>query len=160
MGTRAEAVIEKFNAFNDEVVAAIENCNNDAWNQILEYEDWPVGVTFRHIVAGHYRIIDIADRIIKGETLPDLTMDRIFAIGNQHAKKHADCTREEVLGLLQSNSIAFVEFIEGLSDEELSRKAYFAATEGEVSAEQLIGFVIFQSAQEHLDNLSAIVSSK
>ncbi len=158
MGTCAEVMIEKFNAFNDEVIAAIENCSDETWRQLLEYEEWPVGVTFRHIVAGHYRITAMADMIIKGETLPNLTTDNIVAMGNQHAQKHAACTREEVLALLQTNSTVFVEFVQGLSDEKLGRKAYFTATEGEVSAEELIEFVIFQSAREHLGNLTKIVS--
>jgi hypothetical protein len=159
MGTRAEAMVAQFNAFNDELLTIIENCSDETWNRVLEYEDWPVGVTFRHVVAGHYLITDMAAMIIRGEALPDITMNDIVAMGNQHAQEHAACTREEVLGLLQSNSTALVEFIEGLSDEELGRSAYFTAVESEVSAEQLISFVIFQSAREHLENLSKVVSS-
>jgi hypothetical protein len=159
MSTPAKDIIKKFKAFNNEIVSLVENASGEAWDRITEAEQWPAGVTARHIAAGHYMIIDLAGMIVRGEKLPEWTMEKIFEMSNQHARDHAGCTREEVLDLLQTNSTSFIEFVEKLSDEDLDRKSYFAATEGEVSTEQLMEFVVFQSAREHLDSFKKTVSA-
>jgi hypothetical protein len=73
----------------------------------------------------------------------------------QHAKEHANCTREEVLGLLRKNGSAFAGYLEGLSEADLARTSYLVLIGGDVSAQQLIEMVILQSGGEHFDSMKA-----
>ncbi len=114
-------------------------------------------MTARHICAGHYTVIDLAGMIVKGETLPERTMDRITEMSNQHARENPGCTKEEVLDILDQNSAASAAFLSELSDQDLDRTAYFTATDGDVSAAEMIEFVIFESAAEHFENMKKAV---
>ena len=157
MSERAQDLSRRIGAFKDEVVTCVEALSADDWNQVLEWEEWSAGVTARHIGAGHFRIFDLAQMIIAGKELPQLSMDQITEMSNKDSREHADCTREETLDALRQNGTELAEFVAGLSDDELNCKGSMPAFGGEFSIEQMIEFVIFQSAQEHLDNIKKAV---
>jgi hypothetical protein len=158
MSQRAKELSERLQAFSKEVIDFVENLSEEDWHKVCAWEEWSVGVTARHIGAGHLNIIWLAKMIINGEELPELTMDKIFAMANEHAREHADCTRDEVLDILRQNGADLVDFVAGLNDDELDRKGYIAATEGDVNVQQLIEFIIFQSAGEHFANVKTATS--
>jgi hypothetical protein len=114
-----------------------------------------VGVVAHHVAAGHFGAIDFVRMIVAGEAMPEITMEVIDQMNAQHAKEHANCTREEVLGLLRENGTAFADYLEGLREADLARTGYLAAIGGDVSAQQLIEMVILQSGGEHLDSMRA-----
>ena len=60
---------------------------------------------------------------------------------------------------LRGNTDRMVAFIEGLSDDDLDLKGSMPAFEGEVTTEQLIEYVIFQSAAQHFDNITKAVTA-
>lgn len=159
MSQRAKELSQRLQAFSKEVIDVVENLSEQHWHKVCAWEEWSLGVTARHIGAGHLNIIWLAKMIINGEKLPDLTTDKIFAMANEHAREHADCTREEVLEILRQNAAALVDFVAGLKDDELDRKGYIAASEGDVSVQQLIEFIIFQSAGQHLSNMKTAASA-
>jgi len=153
MKQRAINIAERITAFNDTVISFVENCDDQDWRKVCTSEDWTVGVVARHIGAGHYGIVEMVKMIVNGEKLPDLTMDDIIQMANEHAREHAECTRDEVQSILRENGKILTRDLAGLDDTELDRSGYFAATGGEVTAEQLVEFVIFQSANEHFDSI-------
>jgi hypothetical protein len=157
MRTRAEELAGRLKNFNDEVVAFVENCAPESWNNVCAWEEWSVGVTARHIGAGHYAALGLAKMIVSGEKLPALTMDQITESANQHAREHADCTRAEVLDILRKNGEAVLEYVSGLSNAELDRTGYLAPIGGDVSAHQFIENVVLQSGGQHLANMKAAV---
>ncbi len=101
MSERAQKLAERLRAFNEDIAVFVEGCSDGNWKKACEKEEWPVGVTARHIAAGHFEAVDLARMIVKGEQLPEFTMDQLVAMANAHARQHAACTREEVLGLLR-----------------------------------------------------------
>jgi hypothetical protein len=159
MSQQAKELSERLQVFSNQVIDIVENLSEEDWNKVCTWEEWSVGVTARHIGAGHLNIIWLAKMIINGEELPELTMDKIFAMANEHAKEHADCTRDEVLDILRQNGAALVDFVAGLNEDELDRKGYIEATDGDVSVQQLIEFIIFQSAGEHFANIKTATSA-
>ena len=84
-------------------------------------------------------------------------MDQINDMANQDAREHADCTKSEVLDLLKKSSAEMVAFMDGLNDDDLSRKGSMPAFGGEVTTEQMIEFVIFVSAAQHFESIKAAV---
>jgi hypothetical protein len=91
--------------------------------------------------------------IVEGQKLPEMTMEQIDEANAQHAKEHADCTKEEVLTLLKQNGAAFSDYVSELTDEELDRAAHLNLIGCNISTEQFIENVIMKSGEEHLANM-------
>lgn len=159
MSKKANKLAEKFTTFNNEMLAFVDNCSDEDWQKMCSGEGWTVGVVAHHVAAGHFGAIDLARMIVAGEAMPEITMEAIDQMNAQHAKEHANCTREEVLALLRKNGSAFAGYLEGLSEADLVRTGYLAAIGGDVSAQQLIEMVILQSGGEHLDSMKTVTGT-
>lgn len=157
MSKRAQTLANLIQAFNDAVLAFVDRCPEKAWQQTCQDEDWTVGVVSRHVAAGHFQVIKMAQVMLQGESLPPLTMEQVIEQGNTHARDHADCTREDVKALLVENGDAAVAFVANLSDEELDCKGHLDLMGGEVSVEQLLDLVIIRSGGEHLASMQATI---
>ena len=159
MSQRTENLAERLRTFNTQVITFVENCTKENWRKICAREDWTVGVTARHIGAGHYGIIGLARIIVNEEALPGLTMDQIIQTANEHAHAHADCTKTEVLDILRKNGAILADYVAGLDDVELDRKGYLEMVGGDISTQELIENIIFQSAAEHFANMQSAESA-
>ena len=157
MSQRAKEITERIKSFSDNVMAFVEGLSEDDWRKVCKSEEWPVGATAYHLGAGHFAIFDMAGMIVRGEDLPPLTMDQINAMSDKQAREHADCTKAEAIEALRKNSAEMVAFVAGLTDEELDRKGSMPAFGGEATTEQLIQFVIFESAMRHFDSMKSAV---
>ena len=157
MNKNTQELADRIRAFNDEVIAFVEQCTGEQWQKVCAWEEWSVGVTARHIGAGHFEAIGLAEMIITGQKLPELTMEDFRQMGNQHAREHANCTREEVLAILRKNGAAAADFVVAKTDAELDRQAFLSVTGGDVSARQLLEYVILDSGGEHLANMKSAV---
>jgi hypothetical protein len=160
MSERAKNLAGRLRAFTDDVIGFVEGCSDKNWSKVLATEEWTVGVTARHIGAGHFEAVGLARMMVKGEKLPEFTMEQLVEMANAHARQHAGCTREEVLEVLRRNGAVLVDYIAGLSDAELNRTGHLALAGGELSAQQLIEAVILKSGGEHFSNMKAAVESK
>lgn len=158
MSQRSKDIAERFKSFSSDVIAFVENLSDDDWNKVCDWEQWSVGVTARHLGAGHFAIFDMTGMIVKGEALPPLTMDQVHAMSKKDAQEHADCTQAEALELLRQNSAKMAAFISDLSDEDLDRKGSMPAFGGDVTTEQFMDFIIFQNAAQHFDSMKAAVA--
>ena len=159
MDQRQSQIAERIQSFSNEVMAYVEKLSDDDWKKRCEWEQWSVGMTAHHIGAGHLAIFNIAGMIINGEPLPPLTMDQINAMSNEQAQEFVNTTQSEALEQLEKNSASMVAFVKGLSDEQLDSKGSMPAFGGEVTTEQLIEYVIFQSAVEHFESIKAAVAA-
>ena len=155
MRQRAKELSERFMRFNNEVIAFVEKCSDENWEKVCSDEKWPVGVVARHIAAGHYSAFGLAKMIVDGEQLPELTMETIDQGNAQHAKKHANCTRDEVLGILRENGSSIAEYVAELDDEALDRSSNLSLTGGNISVQQFIENIIIHSGTEHLTNMKS-----
>lgn len=157
MSQRAKVISERIKNFSDNVMAFVEGLSEDDWRKVCESEEWPVGATAYHLGAGHFAIFDMAGMIVRGEDLPPLTMDQINAMSDKQAREHADCTKADAIEALRKSSAEMVAFVAGLTDEELDRKGSMPAFGGEATTEQLIQFVIFESATQHFNSMKTAV---
>jgi len=157
MSQRAKHLSDRLKSFSNDVIAYVENLSEDDWAKVCEWEEWSVGATAYHLGAGHFAISDLAGIIIRGEDLPPLNMDQINEMSNKQAREHEGCTKAEALEQLRKNSAEMVAFAGGLTDDELDRKGSMPAFDGEVTTEQFIGFIIFESAAQHFESIKAAV---
>ena len=158
MSDRAQLLADTIQAFNDAVMAFVDRCPEEAWRKTCPNEDWQVGVVARHVADGHFQVTRLAQTLLQGAPLPELTMEQVIEQGNTHAREHADCTPEEVKKLLAENGAAAAAFVAGLSDDDLDRKGHLALVGGEVSVEQLLTFVIIHSGGEHLTSMQTTMA--
>lgn len=152
MTERGKELSVRLQAFCDQLQSLAHSVDDETWKKILPDEQWPIGVTLRHLAAGHLGIGALVRMIVDGKDLPDITMEGLKEMANQHAREHADCLKPEVLDILEKNSADIVALTASLADEQLDRTGYLAAT-GDVSAQQIIEFVVFMSAAEHIDHI-------
>jgi len=156
---RAKDLAERLGKFNEEVIAFVKKCTDEDWRK-TSWEDWPVGVVARHIGAGHLGgTIQMAGMIVKGERFPEMSMEQINDMANEHARKHADCTKAEVLDVLRKTGDSLVQFVASLDDADLDRTSYLPAMGTEVSTRQLIENVVLTSAGEHFDGMKKAVGA-
>lgn len=158
MNQRAKDLSHRIKSFGDEVITFVENLSDEDWAKTSPWEQWPVGVAARHLGAGHFTIHKAAGMIIRGEQLPQMTMDQVNAMSDKDAREHMDCTKAEALDHLRKNSAEMVAFVTGLSDAELDRKTSMPAFGGEVTTEQLLDYVLLQSGRRHLDSMQKAVA--
>ena len=158
MSQRADDFVKRFRSLSDEVIAFVESLSDEDWTKVCEWEQWTVGVTARHLGAGHFAIFGMTDMIVRGEELPQLTMDQVNEMSKEDARAHADCTKEEALEYLRTNSARMAEFISALSDDDLDRKGHMPAFGGEFTSEQFMEFIIFENAVQHFNSMKAAVA--
>jgi len=159
MGDRSKRLAERFKSFNEEVISFVESCTEADWGKI-GVEDWPVGVTARHIGASHYSAISGAKMIVNGEKVPEMTMEQITESANRHAREHAGCTKPEVLEILRDRGGKMIEFAGGLKDSELDETGYLPALGGNTTVEKFLEVVILRSANEHFQSMKAAVGKE
>lgn len=157
MDQRKDALIERINAFSDEVIALVSDISGEDWTRTCEWEEWTVGTTARHM-GNHLGIYELAEMMVQGQALPQWSMDDINAMSNKDSEAHADCTKDQALELLRERSAGMTAFLSGLSEGDLDRKGSMPAFNGEVTVEQLIEYVVFQSAAQHLDSIKAALA--
>jgi hypothetical protein len=156
MSDRAKKLAERLKSFNEEVIAFVENCTEADLGKI-GVEEWPVGVTARHIGANHYSAIAAAKMIVNGQKFPEMTMEQITENANRHAREHAGCTKPEVLDILRDKGDKLIEFTGGLNDSELDKSAYLPALGGSTTVEKFLESVVLGGAHEHLKSIKAAV---
>jgi hypothetical protein len=154
MNDRSKKLSDRLNSFNEKVISFVESCTEADWGKIGA-EEWPVGVTARHIGANHYSAAFGAKRILKGEKLPAMTMEQVTENANRHAREHGGCTKSEVLDILRDEGRKIIEFTGGLEDSELDKTGHLAALGMDVTVEQFLETVVLQSAIEHFQSMKA-----
>lgn len=157
MSQRAKDLSKRVESFKDDVIAFVETLSDEEWNAPCEWEEWTAGVTARHIGAGHFGIFGLCGMVLEGKDLPPLTGEEINAMSEKDSREHSDATKAEALEHMQKNGAKLAAFVAGLSDDQLDAKGSMPAFGGEASVNQIIEFVIFQSAQEHLDSMKKAV---
>lgn len=159
MSQRAKDLAERLRKFNEEVIAFVKKCRDEDWRKTSR-EDWTVGVVARHIGASHIGgATRMAGMIVKGERFPEMTMEQITNMANEHARKHADCDKTEVLDILQKTGDALVQFVASLDDAGLDRTSYLPAMATELSTLQLIENIVLTTAGEHFAGIKKVVGA-
>ena len=158
MSQRAKEVAARITSFSEQAINFVEELSAEDWNKVCDWEQWTVGVTARHLGAGHLAVFDLIKMIVNGNDLPPLTMDQVNAMSKKDAQEHADCTKDEALALLRENGPKMAALIAGLSDDDLDRKGSMPAFGGEFTTEQFIEMVIFENGTQHFNSMKSAVT--
>ena len=155
MGERANALADTGQKAFDDLANTVQGLSDAQWRAACASEGWSVGVTARHAGGSIERTIRLAQAVANGEALPPLSMEAVDQGNAQHAQEHANCSKDEVLGVIRQNVPNVVRAIRGLSDEQLDRTAHFAPMGRDVSAQQVIEMIVIGHVQQHLNSIRA-----
>ena len=153
MAERAEALAAKFEQENNAVVSTVEQASDDQWKAICKEEGWSVGVTAHHIGGGYPLIAGLLQGLASGADIPPLKAEQLDEANVQHAKEHANCTKEETLEMLRTGGAAAAAAVRGLTDEQLDKTSSVLAGAPDMSVEQVIENVLIGSATTHLASI-------
>ena len=157
MTTRAQQLAEQIKTFNEEMIAFIKSVPDADWHKPCQDEQWTIGVVARHVGAGHYGVVELAKMMVAGTPVPDFTSNQVSESNKAHAAKHAACTREEVLSILEYKGNKLVAYVSGLNDADLEKRAHIADFGGEISVRQMLKGTILKSGAEHLASMRRTV---
>ena len=157
MSQRAQALVQRFNAANGELISYIEGCTEDDLDRVTTDEGWPVRVTAHHLAVSHEPVAGLAQLIASGQPLPPLTQE-VFHHGNaQHAAEYATVSKQTILDRLQSGGAQASAVVSGLSDEALDRAGHFTLLNGEISAQGVIENILIGHVHSHLASIKTAV---
>lgn len=157
MSQRAQALLERFNAANAELISYIEGCTEHDLDCVTAGEGWPVRVTAHHLAVSHEPVAGLAQLLASGQPLPPLTLE-IFHHGNaQHAAEYATVSKQTILDTLQSGGEQASAMISGLTDGALDRAGHFTLLNGEITAQGVIENILIGHVNSHLASIKAAV---
>jgi uncharacterized damage-inducible protein DinB len=158
MGERGEALANRFEEVNREIISAVEKCSDAQWRTKCAGENWSVGIVAHHLAQGHAQIGRMIQAIGAGQPLPPVTTEMLDQMNAQHAEQHANCTKEETLDLLRKNGTSAAATVRGLSDEQLQRSGTLRA--GPMSAEQVVENILIGHVNGHLASIRAAIGAR
>jgi hypothetical protein len=160
MGTRAEALAERVAQAHRELIAFVEACSEADWRTYCPNEGRTVGVVVHHVASMLPAELDVIRTVASGQPVTEVTTEIVDQINAQHAKDHADCSREETLELLQRNSALVVSAIRELSDAELDQAAPVSLHwDALLTAQYLIEDHPLSHPYQHLASIRAALSA-
>ena len=129
------------------------------WKKTTSAEKWTVGVVAHHLAGAHEPIAGIIKTIAGGQSLPNMTMDKLHEMNAKHAQEHAKCTKAETLALHKKGAATAASVLRGLSDAELAKSGTVLAGMPPMSAEQAVGGILLRHIDEHLGSIRATVGA-
>ncbi len=152
-----QTLADRFQDFNQRLIAFVEQCPADKWRRVTKAEGWPVGVTAHHVGAIHYPGLAWVQMMVEGTPTPAITMADVDEMNRQHVLAQADCTPADVVQLLQQDEDKILAYLRSLPATALHREAYLKIFDTTMSAGQLFQAVLIDSAEEHLVSLQTTV---
>lgn len=157
MSQRAQALVQRFNAANADLINYIEGCTEHDLDCVTASEGWSVRVTAHHLAVSHEPVAGLAQLLASGQPLPPLTLE-LFHHGNaQHAAEYATVSKQTILDRLQSGGAQASAVVSGLSDEALDRAGHFTLLNADVTAQGVIENILIGHVHSHLASIKTAV---
>jgi hypothetical protein len=153
MSARAESLAKRVEQANNSLLEAVEATNDGQWKAKVADGEWPQGFAGYHAAASIGSISGMVQALASGQPFTPISMDQIEAGNAATFKEHADCKKDEVLGMIRANSPASVQMVRGLSDEELDRKVSLLIGGPEMTVEQVAEMLLVGHTMGHTESI-------
>jgi hypothetical protein len=159
INTRSAQLAEQFEAAHDEFIGLIESLDDEQWHRAgknfprrLDDEDEgrPLGVIAHHVATNGDWIMQRIQTMLAGGPLSPVNMR---VINSEHAREHADVTKDEVLRLLRASKSRIAEAVRAIPDNQLDIQRDTPA--GPMSAAQRVEKVLIGHMQQHQGSIEA-----
>jgi hypothetical protein len=161
MDTYMSDLAAPFLQAHHDFLAFVECCDDRQWQAIPATEQRSVGLLAYHIARGYSGETRLIKAVVAGQQLPAIYLDadELDGFNAADAQAHYGCTKAETIALLQQNAAATLDYIRGLSAQELTRTAHvpiLAPHFGEVvSVRQLVEGLLPAHVRMHLSEMRA-----
>ena len=127
MTRRAELLADRIEEGAATLAALAQGLTTAEWATPVSATDRrTVGQIVNHVALMYPIEIDVARAVAGGNAVTDVTWAGVAEINANHAREHADVTKEAALERLRENSYAAAVATRAFSDEELDRAAPFS----------------------------------
>ena len=160
--TRSAQLAEQFEAAHDDFIHLIESLNDEQWHRSGknfpkriddEDEGRPLGVIAHHVATNGDWIMQRIQTMLAGGPLSPVNMR---VINSEHAREHADVTKDEVLRLLRASKPRIAEAVRAIPDSQLDIQRDTPA--GPMSAAQRVERVLIGHMEQHEGSIKAAVT--
>jgi hypothetical protein len=123
MSQRSDVLAQRLEQGARALAAFASTLTEEEWQYPVPKDGRKVGVVVHHVATMYPLELTLAQTLAAGNPIVGVTWDAVHEINAQHAREHANTTKEEALELLRRNSTAAAAAIRALSDAELDRAA-------------------------------------
>jgi Mycothiol maleylpyruvate isomerase N-terminal domain len=123
MGKRSEVLAARLEQGVRELTALARTLTDEQWKTKIPHDGRTVGVVVHHVGTMYPVEIELAQKLGAGQAVEGVTWDAVHEINANHAREHAECTKEEAIALVEKNSAAAAAAVRALSDEQLDTAA-------------------------------------
>jgi hypothetical protein len=161
INTRSAQLAEQFEAAHDDFIHLIEPLNDEQWHRTGknfprriddEDEGRPVGVIAHHVATNGDWIMQRIQTMLAGGPLTPVNQR---VINSEHAREHADVSKDEVLRLLRASRNRIADAVRAIPDHQLDVERDTPA--GPMSAAQRVERVLIGHMQQHQGSIEAAV---
>jgi uncharacterized damage-inducible protein DinB len=143
---------DKLASARGKLLAAVEGLDEAAWGWQPGDGRWSARLTLAHVGSAHWSHLEVARRIVAGETL-DLPNFELDAWNEARVAERAGWTAEQVLADLQAAQEATFDFLAGLDTAKLEARGAHPAL-GEVSVDQVLRIIALHDSMHRRDVLT------
>ena len=154
MSERAQALADRFEQANRELIQTVERLSDAQWKMQTAGEGWSVGVVAHHVAGGHVGISGWVQKIANGDPI-SVDMDAMHRRNAEHAVQHAHTTKAETLAILRQNGAAAAAVVRGLGDAQLDR----VGGAMKMSASQAIERILIGHVQDHHGSIKKAIGA-
>ena len=159
--TRSAQLAEQFEAAHDEFIRLIESLDDKQWRLTGknfprrindEDEGRPLGVIAHHVATNGDWIMQRIQTMLAGGPLAPVNQREI---NSEHARTHAQVTKDEVLRLLRASKPRIAEAVRAIPDNQLDIERDTPA--GPMSAAQRVERVLIGHMRQHQGSIEAAI---
>lgn len=162
MNALANALADEFARTNAEFIATVERCSPEDWRALCPDEGRPVGVLAHHVAsscAGTARLAQAAAAGRAGSVPVAASATALDERNAQHAARYAECSKEEVLGMLRANGAEAEGIVRAILDEHLGRTTPVGFLgDLPLSVRQIIEIILIGHPRSHLVSMRAVAA--
>jgi DinB superfamily len=156
---RSTLLAEQYEAAHDEFVRLVESLDDDQWHlagknfpQRIDNEDEgrALGVIAHHVATNGDWITERIQTMLAGGPLAPVNMR---AINSEHARSHANVTKDEVLRLLRASKGRIANAVRVIPDDQLDIQRSTPA--GSMSAAERVEKVLIGHMKQHQGSIEA-----
>ena len=149
MEKQLDALVEKLQAVRADTLRMMDALAESEWTRPGIVGEWTARDLVVHFISAERGMTKLAQRFAQGEspkTAPDFNID---FYNRRQIEKRAQMTLAEIRAELETSRRELLEFVKGLSAEQLARRGEHPVY-GEMSLEGLLN-VIYTHERDHLN---------
>jgi len=158
---RAYALAERIALGANILVVFAERLSDKDWVKPVIGDGRTVGVVVHHVASVYPLEIELAQLLASGKPITGATMEVINQMNADHAKKHADASKQETIDLLRHNSKIAANAVRAFSDEDLDNSATVSLNyDAPLTAQFFIEDHALRHSFHHLAKIEATINQQ